>query len=72
MWAFAKSLLLIARYSRRIAVSLETLTELYRLDLESRGINTIRIDPSYKPTKDEMTEVAYSSDNRDTQLDDQD
>lgn len=61
MWALAKSVLLFARYFRRIAIALESLDHSYKLDLASRGIHDIKFDPNYKPTKDDMTEISYSS-----------
>jgi hypothetical protein len=38
MWAFAKAVLLLARYARRIAVSLEQIRDLYELELRYQGI----------------------------------
>lgn len=43
MWAFAKAVLLLARYVRRVGVELESIRQLYELDLQSRGI--VRVDP---------------------------
>lgn len=53
MWAFAKALLLIARYFRRIAIALERHNDLYRLDLADRGIIEL------KPGVEDHVEVAY-------------
>lgn len=38
MIGLARAVLLVARYFRRIAISLEKIHDLYALDLESRGI----------------------------------
>ena len=38
MLAFARALLILARYVRRGAVALEELARLHRLDLDSRGL----------------------------------
>jgi hypothetical protein len=43
MLSLAKALLLIARYFRRITLSLESIERLYRLELQSQGI--IETDP---------------------------
>ncbi len=59
MWAFAKAILLLSRYFRRMAVAQEELVRLYKLDLESRGVSDIRYDPTHKPTKDDMAEIMY-------------
>ena len=53
MWAIAKSVMLVARYFRRIALALEAIRELYELDLASRGI--VRVDPNLR---DEV-EITY-------------
>jgi len=46
MWAFAKAVLLIARHFRRIARELESMRQLYELDLQSRGV--WRVQPGLK------------------------
>ena len=38
MFALAKSLLVLGRYLRRIALALESMNELYALELAERGI----------------------------------
>ena len=53
MWAFAKTVLLVARYFRRIAVALESLRDLYEMDLASRGIQ--KTQPGLK----DPVEVVY-------------
>lgn len=58
MWAFAKALLLVARYIRRIAVALEGLLELYELDLRSRGI--FRVEKNLAPA-DRAVEISYGA-----------
>lgn len=55
MLSLAKSLLLIARYFRRIAVSLEKIQALYELDLMERGIR------QYDSTITDEVEVSYGS-----------
>ena len=56
MWAFAKALLLVGRYFRRIAVALESIRELYELDLSSRGVYRTRT-----PTKDDEVDIMYGA-----------
>lgn len=54
MWGIAKATLVVARYFRRIAESLEAIRELYELDLSERGIYL------RKPMgKEDETEVMY-------------
>lgn len=55
MIALAKALLLIARYFRRIAISLEQIKSLYELELKHQGI--MHIDP----TIDDEVEISYGS-----------
>lgn len=38
MIGLARAVMLVARYFKRIAISLEAIQELYALDLESRGV----------------------------------
>lgn len=61
MWPFVKSIFLLARYIRRIAVALEGMRRLYEADLESRGvylkpdkpiIDKVDISYGYKAPKD--------------------
>ena len=42
MRAFAKAVLTLARYIRRMAVALEEIRDLYQLDLAERGLNVKR------------------------------
>ena len=53
MWAFAKAVLLLARYARRIAVSLEQICDLYELELRHHGIVQL------KENLQDETEVLY-------------
>lgn len=58
MFALGKALLILGRYLRRIAISLESIHELYALELAERGI--------YKPRKssggkDDEVEVMYGA-----------
>lgn len=60
MWAFAKAILLMSRFVRRVAIALEALVRLYKLDLESRGIYDT---PPIKYTSDspsDMAEISYT------------
>ncbi len=59
MWAFAKAILLLSRYFRRMANAQEELVRLYKLDLAARGIDDIRYDPTRKPEKGDMAEIMY-------------
>jgi hypothetical protein len=46
MWTTAKALFLIARYFRRIAIALEGIHSLYKLELATKGI--FQLDPKIK------------------------
>lgn len=63
MWAFIRTLRLFTKSLTRIASALESIRDLYRVDLESRGIRLT--DPSIS---DEI-EVMYSA--RERELDDE-
>jgi hypothetical protein len=67
MFGLVTSLLRNARYLKRIAISMDSLVRLYKLDLESRGIYDVQVDPNFKPGKDDMTEISYES--QDPELD---
>jgi len=53
MFALAKSLLILGRYLRRIAIALESIHRLYELELRQQGI--IALDPTLQ---DEI-EITY-------------
>lgn len=59
MWAFAKAILLLAKFTRRQAIATEQLVALYKLDLESRNVVAVHFDPNYKPKPDDMSEIMY-------------
>ncbi len=58
MRAFAKAVLHLARYIRRIALALEGIQELYELDLRSRDI--WRLDPRLK-REESAVEISYGA-----------
>ncbi len=56
MIGLARAVILVARYFRRIAISLEKIHDLYVLDLESRGIR------KPIPGVHDIDELVYSED----------
>lgn len=55
MFAILKALLYLTRHIESIATSLATIADLYRLDMESRGLR--RVDPDLSDT----IEVSYGA-----------